>query len=57
MWLSPEFEMIVAEWVEKWLTTGKTPVYETVQLHPYQRVWYIAILNHYQDYDIIICNT
>src|SRR4028118_253658 len=40
MWLSPEFEMIVAEWVEKWLTTGLTPVYETVQLHPYQRVWY-----------------
>ena len=40
MWLSPEFEMIVSEWVEKWLTTGLTPVYETVQLHPYQRVWY-----------------
>ncbi|MBW4494514.1 MAG: KilA-N domain-containing protein [Oscillatoria princeps RMCB-10] len=40
MWLSPEFEMMVSEWVEEWLTTGKTPVYETVQLRPYQRVWY-----------------
>ncbi|NER03100.1 MAG: KilA-N domain-containing protein [Okeania sp. SIO3C4] len=26
MWLSPEFEMMVSEWVEQWLFTGKIPV-------------------------------
>lgn len=40
MWLSPEFEMMVSEWVEEWMMTGKNPVQQTIPLHPYQRVWY-----------------
>jgi hypothetical protein len=41
MWLSPEFEMMVSEWVEQWLFTGQTPTTsEPINLHPYQRVWY-----------------
>ena len=40
MWLSPEFEMMVSEWVEQWLLTAKIPVEQIVELHPYQRVWY-----------------
>jgi Zn-dependent peptidase ImmA (M78 family) len=45
MWLSPEFEMMVSEWVEQWLFTGKTPVVEQpIALHPYQRVWYQRLM-------------
>lgn len=44
MWLSPEFEMMVSEWVEKWLFSGQNPVQETNPLHPYQRVWYQRLL-------------
>ena len=41
MWLSPEFEMMVSEWVEKWLFTDQAPTsQESIALHPYQRVWY-----------------
>jgi hypothetical protein len=41
MWLSPEFEVMVSEWVEQWLFAGKAPTtQEPVTLHPYQRVWY-----------------
>ncbi|MTJ14658.1 KilA-N domain-containing protein [Anabaena sp. UHCC 0187] len=41
MWLSPEFEMMVSEWVEQWLLIGQTPTTsEPAILHPYQRVWY-----------------
>ncbi|MEG4293609.1 KilA-N domain-containing protein [Microcoleus sp. C2C3] len=40
-WLSPEFEMMVSEWVEQWLFAGQAPAtQEPVALHPYQRVWY-----------------
>lgn len=45
MWLSPEFEMMVSEWVQQWLlkgqtsTTSKPPI-----LHPYQRVWYQRLM-------------
>ena len=44
MWLSPEFEMMVSEWVEKWLLTGQTPVQQPIPLHPYQRVWYRRLM-------------
>ncbi|NEP44843.1 MAG: KilA-N domain-containing protein, partial [Okeania sp. SIO2H7] len=41
MWLSPEFEMMVSEWVEQWLFTNQKPaIQEPIKLHPYQRVWY-----------------
>ncbi|WP_414552500.1 KilA-N domain-containing protein [Anabaena sp. CCY 0017] len=41
MWLSPEFEMMVSDWVEQWLFTGQTPTTsEPPTLHPYQRAWY-----------------
>ncbi|NES03515.1 MAG: KilA-N domain-containing protein [Okeania sp. SIO2F4] len=43
MWLSPEFEMMVSEWVEQWLFAGQKPVTQEpkpINLHPYQRVWY-----------------
>jgi hypothetical protein len=45
MWLSPEFEMMVSEWVEQWLVVGKAPTtQEPVVLHPYQRVWYKRLM-------------
>ncbi|BAQ60059.1 KilA N-terminal domain [Geminocystis sp. NIES-3708] len=44
MWLSPEFEMMVSEWVEQWLLIGKIPVEQTFQLYPYQRVWYQRLM-------------
>ena len=45
MWLSPEFEMMVSEWVEQWLFTGQTPTTpEDPILHPYQRVWYQRLM-------------
>ena len=45
MWLSPEFEMMVSEWVEKWLFTGQTyTTSEAPSLHPYQRVWYQRLM-------------
>jgi hypothetical protein len=44
MWLSPEFELMVSEWVEKWLFTGQNPVAKTISLHPYQRVWYERLM-------------
>jgi hypothetical protein len=46
MWLSPEFEMMVSEWVEQWLLTGQTPTSKEtpVLLHPYQRVWYERLM-------------
>jgi KilA-N domain len=44
MWLSPEFEMMVSEWVEQWLFTGKTPVEQSTPLPPYQRVWYQRLM-------------
>lgn len=45
MWLSPEFEMMVSEWVEQWLFTGETPTTsEATELHPYQRVWYQRLI-------------
>lgn len=45
MWLSPEFEMMVSEWVEQWLFAGKAPAkQEPVVLHPYQRVWYERLM-------------
>jgi len=41
MWLSPEFEMMVSEWVEQWIFTGQKPATEeATNLHPYQRFWY-----------------
>jgi hypothetical protein len=44
-WLSPEFEMMVSEWVEQWLLTGLTPTLQAPQaLHPYQRVWYQRLM-------------
>lgn len=43
MWLSPEFEMMVSEWVEKWLFTGQAPE-QPISLHPYQRVWYQRLM-------------
>lgn len=44
-WLSPEFELMVSEWVEKWLFSGQTPIVEQPQtLHPYQRVWYQRLM-------------
>lgn len=45
MWLSSEFEMMVSEWVEQWLLTGKEPVQASAtDLHPYQRVWYQRLM-------------
>lgn len=45
MWLSPEFEMMVSEWVEQWILKGKEPVEaSTTDLPPYQRVWYQRLL-------------
>lgn len=45
MWLSPEFELMVSEWVEQWLFTGQTPTaQEPTVLHPYQRVWYQRLM-------------
>lgn len=45
MWLSPEFEMMVSDWVEQWLFTGQTPTTpEPPILHPYQRVWYQRLM-------------
>lgn len=44
MWLSPEFEMMVSEWVEQWLLTGTVPVQPIPELHPYQRVWYQRLM-------------
>jgi hypothetical protein len=45
MWLSPEFEMMVSDWVEQWLFTGQTPTTsEPPTLHPYQRVWYQRLM-------------
>ncbi|MHC5676359.1 KilA-N domain-containing protein [Nostoc sp.] len=44
MWLSPEFEMMVSDWVEQWLFTGQTPTQKPVNLHPYQRVWYERLM-------------
>lgn len=32
--------MMVSEWVEQWIFTGKEPVQQTIVFHPYQRVWY-----------------
>ncbi|MEA5520790.1 KilA-N domain-containing protein [Limnoraphis robusta] len=43
MWLSPEFEMMVSEWVEQWLFTSQTPTTSEL-LHPYQRVWYQRLI-------------
>ncbi|MGL4497667.1 MAG: KilA-N domain-containing protein [Planktothrix sp.] len=41
MWLSPEFEMMVSEWVAEWMLSGKEPEKPTIpDIHPYQRVWY-----------------
>jgi hypothetical protein len=45
MWLSPEFDMMVSDWVEQWLFTGQTPTTpEAPNLHPYQRVWYQRLM-------------
>ncbi|MCL6753639.1 KilA-N domain-containing protein [Nostoc sp. CCCryo 231-06] len=44
MWLSPEFEMMVSDWVEQWLFTGQAPTQKPVNLHPYQRVWYERLM-------------
>lgn len=44
MWLSPEFEMMVSEWVEQWIFTKESPVQEKISLHPYQRVWYERLM-------------
>lgn len=44
MWLSPEFEMMVSEWVEQWIFTKESPVQEQVVLHSYQRVWYQRLM-------------
>lgn len=45
MWLSPEFEMMVSEWVEQWMLTGKEPVQPSInEIHPYQRVWYQRLM-------------
>lgn len=44
MWLSPEFEMMVSEWVEQWLLTGQNPITQPINLHPYQRVWYQRLM-------------
>jgi KilA-N domain len=44
MWLSPEFEMMVSEWVEQWLLTGQNPITQPISLHPYQRVWYQRLM-------------
>ena len=45
-WLSVDFEMMVDEWVETWIVTGKEPTTpsSTNELHPYQRVWYQRLM-------------
>ena len=46
MWLSVEFEMMVSDWVEEWMSNGKEPTTPsfTNELHPYQRVWYERLM-------------
>lgn len=44
MWLSPEFEMMVSDWVEQWLFSGQIPIESPISLRPYQRVWYQRLM-------------
>jgi len=45
MWLSPEFELMVSEWVEKWILTGQILItQEPINLHPYIRTWYQRLM-------------